>query len=195
MRRNSALSLIALIVLMAVVLPNPSLGDPFAVIRYQLFHWETDTWVEYVPGNGMPPGGDQPGTNLWRYDYIIYNWGTPQAIQQAYLFFNPDNMAMDATWAADTAPAGWTTAQVGPFDPDFNWKERYRASGSAYYIPTGDSLEGVSVEFTWTKSVIPGNQIYDAVYSGGSESGLTLHKTEPVAAAPSSWGDIKRFYR
>ena len=195
MHRDCALALVVLLMLAAVMLPNPSVGDPFAVIRYQIFHWETDTWVEYLPSSAMPPGGDQPGTNLWRYDYTIYNWGTPQPIQQAYLFFNSDNLAMDATWSADTAPAGWTTAQVGPFDPDFNWKERYRASSSTYYIATGDSLEGCSLEFTWTKSVIPGNQIYDAVYSGGSESGLTLHKTAPVAAAMTSWGEIKRLYR
>jgi hypothetical protein len=184
-----------LAVLAAVTLAGVSFADPFTQIRYQLFHWETGTWVEYLPSDAMPPGGDQPGTNLWKYDYIIYNWGTPQPIQQAYLFFNSDNLAMDATWTADTVPEGWTTAQVGPFDPDFNWKERYRASSSTYYIATADSLAGLSVEFTWTKSAIPGNQIYDAVYSGGSESGVTLHKTHPSATATASWGKIKHLYR
>jgi hypothetical protein len=181
--------------LLIPILVGDACCDPFTLIRYQIFHWETDTWIEYLPSDPLPPGGDQPGTNLWRYDYTLYNWGTPQSIQQVYVFFNSDNIAMDATWAGDAAPAGWTTAQIGPFDPDFNWKERFRASTSEYYVDAGDSLAGFSVEFTWTSSLLPGNQIYDAVYSGGSEAGVTIHQTEPSAVAPTSWGGIKQLYR
>jgi hypothetical protein len=192
--RLVVLSALALL-LVGFTLAGSASADPFAVVRYQVFHWETDAWVEYVPGDAFPAGGDQPGTNEWRYDYIVYNWGTPQPIQQVYLFFNSDNLAMDATWTGDAVPAGWTGTQIGPFEPDYNWKERFMASGPAYYIAALDSLAGFSIEFTWIKPVLPGNQVYDAVFSGGSESGLTLHKTAPIAARPSSWGDIKRLYR
>lgn len=170
-------------------------GDPFALVRYQVSHWETGSWIEYVPEDAFPAGGDQPGTNTWRYDYIVYNWGTPQPIQQVYVFFNSDNTAMDATWTGDAVPAGWMSTQVGPFEPDYNWKNRFMGSGSAYYIGATDSLGGFAVEFTWTKPFLPANQVYDVVFSGGSESGLTLHRTEPIAAKPTSWGAIKQLYR
>jgi hypothetical protein len=185
-----------LLVLASLLTPvGPASADPFTVIRYQIFHWETDAWVEYMPAQSLPAGGDQPGTNTWKYDYIVYNWGTPQPVQQVYIFFNSDNLAMDATWTGAVPPTGWTATAVGPFEPDYNWKERFMATGSAYYIGTTDSLAGFSVEFTWTKPVLPANQIYDAVYSGGSESGLTLHKTAPIATTTTSWGEIKRLYR
>ena len=102
---------------------------------------------------------------------------------------------MDATRTASEAPTGWTTATIGPFEPDFNWKERFRASSSTYYLGSPDSLDGFAVEFTWTKNSLPANQTYDAVHSGGSESGITLHRTQSVAAEGTSWGDIKRLYR
>ena len=160
-----------------------------------MFHWETDTWVEYYPADPLPAGGDQPGTNLWKYEYVAYNWGTPQPIQQIYVFFNSDNVAMDATFTGDAVPTGWSSMQIGPFDPDFNWKERFLATSSTYYIPTADSLEGFAVEFTWTSPVLPGNQTYDAVFSGGSEAGTTIHREAPTALAPTSWGGIKSLYR
>jgi hypothetical protein len=165
------------------------------MVKYELFRWETDTWVEYYPSDPLPAGGDQPGTNLWRYEYIAHNWGAPQPIRQLYLFFNSDNVAMDATGANVATPTGWTASQIGPFDPDFNWKERFMATSSTYYIQTADSLEGLAVEFTWTSSVLPGNQTYDAVFSGGSESGTTIHREDPTALAPTSWGGIKSLYR
>jgi len=195
MNCRKTLHVALIVVLSLVMLAGLAFGGPFTVIRYQLFHWETGAWVEYLPAGPMPAGGHQPGTNIWRYDYMVYNSGTPQPIQQIYMFFNSDNVAMDATWIGDVAPAGLTTAQVGPFEPDFNWKERFIASGSVYYIGTGDSLEGFSVEFTWTKPILPGSQIYGAVFSGGCESGQTLHKTEPPATTTTSWGDIKQIYR
>ncbi len=195
-RKNRTAALAACLVALAVVmLSGPASGDPFAVIRYELFHWETSTWVEYLPTSPFPAGGDQPGTNLWRYEYIVYNWGTPQPINTVYMFFNSDNTAMHATQTASGAPTGWTATTIGPFDPDFNWRERFRASSSAYYLGAPDSLEGFAVEFTWTRSVLPGNQTYDVVHSGGSESGLTLHRTASVATQATSWGDIKRLYR
>ena len=194
--QRRVVSQVALIVFLSIVmLSGLASGDPFAVVRYQLFHWETDSWIEYLPSDPLPAGGDQAGTNLWKYDYVVYNWGTPQPIQQVYMFFNSDNVAMDATWTGDAVPTGWLTAQVGPFEPDFNWKERFMASGSAYYVDTLDSLEGLSVEFTWTKPMLPGNQIYVAVFGGGSESGLTIHETAPTAVGTTSWGAIKRLYR
>jgi hypothetical protein len=169
-------------------------ADPNTNIKYQIFHWETDTWVEYLPADPMPAGGNLPGTNLWRYDYLVFNWSAPQPVRQVYLFFNSDNTAMDATWAGDAGPTGWTTSQIGPFDPDFNWKERFMASSSAYYIQSPDSLAGFSVEFTWTGEFIPASQIYDAVYSGGSEAGQTIHKEDPAAITPGSWGRIKLLF-
>jgi hypothetical protein len=185
----------ALVVLVALVLSGRACSDPLSAVKYDLFRWEDPDWVEYVPSDPFPPDGDQPGTNLWRYEYILYNWGTPQPIQQLYVLFNSENVSMDATWAGAAAPEGWTATLVGPFDPDFNWKERFRASSSSYYVQEGDSLEGFGVEFTWTRHYLPGSQAYDAVFSGGSESGLTVHRTQPVSTAPCSWGRVKSLYR
>ncbi len=192
---RTAVMMACLVALSVVMLTGQASGDPFAVIRYEIFHWETDAWVEYEPASLFPAGGDQPGTNLWRYEYIVYNWGTAQPLNTVYMFFNSSNIAMDATRTASEAPTGWDTATIGPFDPDFNWKERFRASSSEYYLDSPDSLAGFAVEFTWTKSTLPANQTYDVVHSGGSESGLTLHRTQGVATEGASWGDIKRLYR
>jgi hypothetical protein len=151
--------------------------------------------VEYCPDEVLPVGGNLPGTNLWKYTYEVHNLSAPQALNTVYTFFNSDNVAMDATWTAAAAPTGWTTAQIGPFDPDFNWKERFRTTNSAYYIQAGQSLAGFSVEFTWTKASLPWDQIYDAVYSGGSESSTTTSPCEPAATEAATWGGIKALYR
>jgi hypothetical protein len=197
-RKGSALGVAGgvLSVILLVLLISTAAGAlPYTTVRYEIFHWETDTWVEYDPGDAMPSGGNLPGTNLWKYEYNVINWSAPQPLRQIYTFFNSDNVAMDATWAGDAAPTGWTTAQVGPFDPDFNWKERYMASSSEYYIPAPDSLAGFSVEFTWTGEFIPGSQLYDAVYSGGSESATTVHSGDPTATSSESWGRVKALFR
>jgi hypothetical protein len=168
---------------------------PETDVRYEIYHWETSTWVEYAPEDAMPPGGNVPGTNLWRYDYRVFNWSAPHPLRQVYVFFNSENVAMDATWAGAAAPTGWTAAQIGPFELDFNWKERFMASSSTYYIPAPDSLAGFSVEFTWTGEFIPGGQVYDAIHSGGSESGVTVHRDDPTSVDVTSWGDVKALFR
>ena len=170
-------------------------AEPMTSVQFRLYHWEDPAWVEYCPGEALPAGGDQPGTNLWRYDYTVYNYTAPQPLSTVYTFFNSDNLAMDATLVSAAAPTGWTVAQVGPFDPDFNWKERFRTTTSTYYIQAGQYLGGFSVEFTWTKAALPSAQNYDAVFSGGSESYVTMSPCPPVAVEETSWGNLKALYR
>ncbi|MFZ1946934.1 MAG: hypothetical protein WAW06_05260 [bacterium] len=161
----------------------------------QLYHWEGGLWKEYCQYDPFPAGGDQPGTNLWKYAYVVNNLSAPQPLNTIYTFFNSDNLAADATWSAAVAPAGWTATQIGPFDPDFNWKERFRTTNSAYYIQAGQALAGFSVEFTWTKAQMPPMQTYDAVFSGGSETSVTTSPCIPSATEETTWGGVKALYR
>ncbi|MFH1220002.1 MAG: hypothetical protein V1694_06070 [Candidatus Eisenbacteria bacterium] len=172
-----------------------ALSEPMTSVQYRLYHWETDHWTEYCPGMLLPPGGNQPGTNLWKYEYTVSNIGAPQPLREIYTFFNSDNVAMDATLSSAVAPTGWTATAIGPFAPDFNWKERFRTTNSVYYIGVGQVRSGYAVEFTWTKATLPGSQNYDAVYSGGSETYITMSPCPPAATEETTWGGIKALYR
>lgn len=178
-----------------MVLGAQAYAEPLTKVEYQLYRWEASMWKEYCPDDPFPVGGDQPGTNLWKYTYVVHNLSAPQALNTVYTFFNSDNLAADATWAGAAAPTGWTAAQIGPFDPDFNWKERFRTTNSTYYIQAGQALAGFAVEFTWAKAELPGAQTYDAVFSGGSESGTTASPCAPAATEETTWGGIKALYR
>jgi len=189
------ITLTVFIVISSFGFASKSSSEPYTSVKYRLYHFEDASWVEYTPNDSFPPGGNEPGTNLWKYEYIVYNWSAPQPIRQLYVFFNSENVSMDATWSADAAPEGWTATPIGPFEPDFNWKERFEASSSDYYISAPDSLNGFVVEFTWTRDYLPGSQLYDAIYSGGSESSMTHWIHEPTATIPTRWGTIKALYR
>jgi len=168
---------------------------PMTKVDFQLYHWEVNQWKEYCQYDAFPTGGDQAGTNLWKYTYTVYNMSAPQPLNTVYTFFNSDNLAADATWAGAAAPTGWTSTQIGPYDPDFNWKERFRTTNSAYYIQAGSGLAGFSVEFTWTKVQLPPVQTYDAVFSGGSETDVTTSPCIPSATEETTWGGVKALYR
>jgi hypothetical protein len=170
-------------------------GEPLTSVQYRLYHWENSQWMEYCPGDQLPAGGDQPGTNLWKYDYTVYNYAAPQPLREAYTFFNSENIAMYATLVSAAAPTGWTATQIGPFAPDFNWKERFRTTSSTYYIQLGQYLAGFSVQFTWTKAELPGAQNSDVVFSGGSEAYVTMSPCPPAAVEETTWGGVKATYR
>lgn len=180
----------------AVTMSGPqAIAEPLTRVDFQLHHWEDGQWKEYCQYDEFPAGGDVSGTNLWRYTYAVNNLSAPQPLREVYTFFNSDNLAMDATLTAAAAPTGWTATQIGPFDPDVNWKERFRTTNSIYYIPAGNSLTGFQVEFTWTKNAMPPVQNYDAVFSGGSETGVTSSTCAPSATEETTWGGVKALYR
>jgi len=168
---------------------------PLTRVDFQLYHWEAGEWKEYCQYDEFPADGNLPGTNLWKYTYAVYNLSAPQPLREIYTFFNSENLAADATLTAAAAPTGFTPAQIGPFDPDFNWKERFRTTNSIYYIQSGQSLAGFAVEFTWTKSAMPGIQNCDVVFSGGSESSTTSSTCAPSATEEATWGGVKALYR
>lgn len=186
---------LAAVALIITVLGAQAYAEPLTKVVYQIYRWEGGIWKEYCPDDQFPVGGDQPGTNLWKYTYVVYNLSAPQALNTVYTFLNSDNLAADATWSGAAAPAGWTAAQIGPFDPDFNWKERFRTTNSTYYIQASQALADFAVEFTWTKAELPGAQTYDAVFSGGSETSVTTSPCEPAATENATWGGIKALYR
>lgn len=165
-------------------------------VTYRLYHFEAGTWVRYTQADPFPAGGNVPGTNLWKYEYTVKNKtfaGT--GINTWYAFFNSDNV-LCASLSATAQPATWTPTQQGPIAPNFNWKERFRTTTVASYITAGNSLPGFTVEFTWTCNSLPGNQNYDAVTSGGSESSVTTEDPEtPVPADSRTWSAIKSMYR
>ena len=183
------------VVLITALASAVALAEPMTSVQYRLYHWENSSWVEYCPGAALPQGGNLPGTNLWKYDYSVNNISAPQPLREFYAFFNSNNLAMDATLVSAVGPTGWTPTQIGPFSPDFNWKERFRTTNSAYYIGAGQVRTGYAVEFTWTKATLPGYQNYDAVYSGGSESYITMSPCPPAATEETTWGGVKALYR
>jgi len=169
---------------------------PNTDVLYRLYHYESGSWVRYMQTDAFPAGGDQAGTNLWKYEYTVKNLSyAGSGINTWYAFFNSDNV-LCATWSAAAGPFSWTGAKQGPIAPNNNWKERFRTTTAGDYITLGNALAGFSVEFTWTCNTLPGNQSYDAVTSGGSESSITSEDPEtPLATESATWGAIKSLYR
>jgi len=189
--RRLALALTALLVVTA----QPALAANTSV-TYKLYHFEGGNWVRYMQADPFPGGGNLPGTNSWKYTYTVKNTGfAGSGINTWYAFFNSDNI-LCATLSSAAAPPNWTTLQQGPIIPNNNWKERFRTTVPASNITLNNSLAGYEVVFTWTCNGLPGNQNYDAVTSGGSETSTTTEDPEaPVATVDKTWGAVKSIYR
>jgi hypothetical protein len=180
------------------VLLAPVVSDalPYSSVGFKLYHFESGNWVRYKQGDPFPAGGATPGTNLWKYSYWVSNETAPSGIFQMFVYFNSDNAPRSA-YSATTVPTGWVFTYFPPTAPNYNWKVRFRASTSAYYVMPTDTLPGYEVEFTWTDPLLlPTPQNYDVAWSGDSEPGNTTElppDMTPVEAA--TWGKIKNLFR
>ena len=164
-----------------------------ASVTYRLYHFEGGNWVEYGPNATLPPGGNQPGTNLWRYAYELCNIGFSTGLRELNVFFNSDNV-LCSTFSSSTQPANWTGTLVGPIAPDQNWRIRYRTALTASRVAMGTCNAQFTLDFTWVCPNLPGTQNFDAIAGSGSYAGQTSPAT-PVAVEPSTWGRLKGLYR
>jgi len=164
-----------------------------ASVTYHLYHFEGGNWVEYGPNATLPAGGDQPGTNLWRYTYELCNIGFTTALYELNVFFNSNNVPC-ATFVSSTQPTSWTGTLVGPFAPDFNWRLRFRTLLSSARVAQGTCKDTYSVDFTWVCPNLPGAQNFDATSTSGSYAAQTISGA-PVPVEPSTWGRMKGLYR
>jgi len=188
-RRTVVLALTALALLTATA----ALAGTKTDIIYRLYHFEGGTWVRHYSSDPMPTGGNQAGTNLWKYEYTIKNKSYTSGINTAWLFFNSDNVRC-STFSTATVPTNWTIAKSGPIAPNNNWKERFRTTVTGSYITMGSELDSFTIEFTWVCGAVPGAQNYDAITTGGSESSVTIQEA-PVPVEKVTWGAVKAIYR
>ena len=187
----------AVVLLGLLLVPYEADALPEGAVGYKLYHYEGTEWVRYIKsqGDSLPPGGADPGTNLWKYKYCAENVGYPGGIYQFLIFFNSDDEDT-AQYVSETAPANWTTKYFGPIFPHANWKIRFRAGSPADYIAQGDTLCGFEVEFTWVcPTMLPGPQNYDLAAPGGSEPGVT-HELPPdvTPVETTTWGRLKGLF-
>ncbi len=186
--------LMTLVLAMALgAIPAASAVAQQTGVTYHLFHYEGGSWVEYGAGDPFPAGGDQPGTNQWRYTYELCNVGFSTGIRELDVFFNSDNV-LCAGLTGTAAPTNWTATQVGPAAPDNNWRMRFRTLVTASRVAQGACETAFSVDFTWVCPALPGSQNYDAVSTSGSDAGVTA-PAGPVPTEPTTWGRVKALYR
>jgi hypothetical protein len=178
---------------LALCLPAFVGAVPNASVAFELYHYEGGGWQQYLQGDPFPADGHLPGTNLWKYTYVVRNHGFSGGIYQVYVFFNSDNV-LRATYSSGAAPTGWTATYFAPSVGNNNWKERFRTFQQAYFVALGDSLSGFEVEFTWEDTLLPGPQNYDAISTAGSEPGVTEELLPALPIEGTTWGRIKQFY-
>ena len=187
----------AVVLLGLLLVPYEADALPDGAVGYKLYHYEGTEWVRYIKSQGdtLPPGGADPGTNLWKYKYCAENVGYADGIYQFLIFFNSDNKDT-AQYVSETAPSNWTPRYFAPIAPDANWKVRFRADGPAYYIAQGDTLGGFEVEFTWTDPTrLPADQNYDLGSPGGSEPGNTHELPSDITPVETTtWGRLKSLF-
>jgi hypothetical protein len=173
-------SVLVLAVTGCLLVPVGVNAGPKGEVGYKLYHDENGSWVRYYQGDPFPPGGAEPGTNLWKYEYTVYNREFPSGIYQMLAFFNSDALTERAIYSSVMAPTGWSTTYFGPVDPWVNWKMRFLTTSS--YVMPGDGLSGYEIQFTWADpAMLPGPQNYDLICSQGSEPGVT-HELPPDCA-------------
>lgn len=194
--RTRRLALLALTAL-ALMVATAAMAGTDSDIIYRLYHYEGGAWVRYYAADPLPTGGNQPGTNLWKYEYTVKNKAiSGTGINTVWLFFNSDNVLCSTFSAATLPDANWTATRSGPISPNNNWKERFRTTVTSSFITLGNQLGGFAIEFTWVCNSVPGAQNYDAVYSGGSESSVTIEEeAPPVPVESSTWSGVKALYR
>jgi hypothetical protein len=184
-----------------LLVPAGTQALPQGAVGYKLYHFEDPDWVRYTLGDSLPPGGNIPGTNLWKYTYCVYNDppGSPpgaleNGIYQWWIFFNEDNVDR-AQYVSEITPGTWGATYYAPSTGYYDWKIRFRTTNPGEYVMPSDSLCGFEVQFTWTDTSLPGPQNYDLIASGESEPGVTYElpaDVTPVEAA--TWGRIKSLF-
>ncbi len=196
------LTLSVTLLLGALLIPLEAEALPMGAVGYRLYHYEDGEWVRYHQGDPFPPGGADPGTNVWKYTYCAINLDfkdsaeppNPLGVYQMWIFFNSDNIDR-AQHVSSTAPTDWTSLAWPQVDPDHNWKVRFRTSVPAAYIAVGDTLCGFEVEITWTDPTMLPPQNYDLICTAISEPGVTHElppETTPVEA--TTWGRLKALF-
>ena len=193
--RTWRLALFALTALVLLAATAASAGVNTDV-TYRLYHYEAGNWVLYYSNSPFPAGGDQAGTNRWKYEYTVTNKNyAGSGITTWYAFFNSNNV-LCSTWALASGPTGWTPTKQGPLGGNYNWKERFQTTlPGGNPVTMGNSLTGFAVEFTWVCHSIPGPQNCDTVTSAGSESSVTIEESLPVPVESRTWGSLKAVYR
>jgi hypothetical protein len=84
-RVAAGLATFLLIPLVVYALPN-------GVVEYSLYRCEQFKWIEYQQHDSFPSGGASPGTNLWKYEYVIENLGFPSGINKILVSFSMDDI-------------------------------------------------------------------------------------------------------
>jgi len=177
-----------LVPLVADALPK---GD----VAYRLYHKEGSNWVRYLPSSGFPSGGATFGTNLWKYEYTVWNLTFVANIYQFYPFFNSENLDSTAVYSSAVAPANWTFLYNPPIAPSYNWKVRFKTTVAAAMIKPANSLSGFAVEFRWNKpGVLPGPQMYELTTANDSETQQYTHDQDATSVDSATWGRIKGLF-
>lgn len=190
----------AMPVLLVAALVSAMAGQASAIdnaeVYYDLFYLGNGSLNQQVgAADPMPAGGNTPGTNQWKYIYLVKNNAFASGLNQWYAFFNSDNvLRSNFPSLAIASPADWTPTYFAPSAGNNNWKERWRTSVVGSYIPLNGSLDTFAITFTWIGADIPGTQNFDAISVTGSFSGVT----KPNIITPvnsSTWGKIKALYK
>lgn len=179
--------------MLAIVAMAAPAQAQLAGVTYHLYHYEGGDWVEYWPNAPLPAGGDQPGTNLWRYTYELCNFGFSTGVRELRVFFNSDNV-LCSTFVGSTQPASWSGVLVAPILPDSNWRIGYKTLLTSARVAMGTCSDQFSLDFTWICPTLPGPQNFDAIAGTGSDAGVTISGA-PVPVAPSTWGRVKDLYK
>jgi len=119
--------------------------------------------------------GGEPGNQMYRYDFTVFNINVPPAIQTVLIFFDSDPVTGDfmgdkADFVELTAPSNWEgVAWVDP-DPSPWYVEYATYSGPSRIFP-GQGKTGFSVTLVWKDPyTVPGQRFFEAmngvVYEG-----------------------------
>jgi hypothetical protein len=119
--------------------------------------------------------GGEPGNQIYRYDFTVWNINVPPAIQTVLIFFDSDPftgefMGDKADFVELDAPTNWEgTAWVDP-DPSPWYVEYVTYSGPSRIFP-GTAKTGFSVTMVWKDPYsVPGQRFFEAmngvVYEG-----------------------------
>ena len=119
--------------------------------------------------------GGEPGNQMYRYDFTVWNIYVPPAIQTVLIFFDSDPYTGEflgdkADFVELAAPVNWEgTAWVDP-DPAPWYVEYVTYSGPSRIFP-GQTKTGFSVTIVWKDPyTVPGQRFFEAmngvVYEG-----------------------------
>ncbi len=168
-----------------------ALAGTKADAKYKLYYLAPGGAVRVMSSDPLPSGSNVPPDNQWRYEYTVLNkWSSN--LFRFIAYYNSDDVAR-AGWVSGTYPASWTLLKMGPASGHNNFSIYYQTTVPAAQIPTNSMLMCTGT-FTWTGDAVPGAQNYDAVFTGTSESGVTVEDVATPTRA-ETWGRIKSLYQ